>query len=71
MTAEEFIVLYRLESREITRLGQNAFNLLREYRPDLAEEVRGSYADPFCLDERLSEFEKFIRENWHSMGIVS
>lgn len=50
------------------RLGQAAFNVLCEVRPDLAEKVRGSGIDPFYVrepsDKRWFGFLKFLAENW-------
>lgn len=46
------------------RYGQVLFNTLRNYNPELAEEIRDTEADPFHadnpLDERVSNFWNFI-----------
>ena len=50
------------------RWGQVCFNILHIYRPDLANQVRGSRFDPFYVtatdDERYIRFVNFIQENW-------
>lgn len=50
------------------RLGQAAFNVLAEVRPDLAEQVRGKRLDPFYAnkvdDRRFVAFVEFLETNW-------
>lgn len=46
------------------RKGQLAFNYLTEIKPDLANEIRGTYADPFYDDEKIDFFVSFITDNW-------
>ena len=52
------------------RIGQTAFNLLAEVRPDLAGRVRASDLDPFYADHlptghhKVSAFLSYVRENW-------
>jgi hypothetical protein len=52
------------------RLGQTMFNVLAELRPDIAERVRATEADPFYADamqhgyEKVANFLAFVREEW-------
>jgi len=52
------------------RLGQTAFNTLAQLRPDLAETIRGTEADPFYADnlpagyQRVANFLAYVREEW-------
>lgn len=50
------------------RYGQAMFNHLVEVRPDLAECVRGSLADPFYVerlaDPRWDKFVNYIETQW-------
>jgi len=38
------------------RIGQQAFNDLYESEPEIADQIRGTDADPFYLDENLGKF---------------
>jgi hypothetical protein len=46
------------------RMGQTYFNVLRQYRPDLSEQVRATKLDPFHIDSRIDAFLEFVSENW-------
>ena len=52
------------------RLGQVMFNYLLDCNEELAEQIRGTNSDPFYLDKREDNKEKwdqfcdFIRENF-------
>lgn len=50
------------------RIGQAAFNVLREVRPDLADMIRGKPFDPFYAhkvdDRRFIKFVQFLEERW-------
>jgi hypothetical protein len=60
------------------RPGQNLFNSLEEYRPDLADKLRGTDIDPFYIPKdsdtsgkqtwsnqtRLNQAWQFIQDNW-------
>lgn len=46
------------------RMGQTAFNVLVNVRPDLSEQVRGTDLDPFYKDDRLLAFYQWVEENW-------
>lgn len=54
------------------RVGQRYFNELLEYRPQLAEQVRGTKNDPFYVPAdrnpeqqlRFERFFSFILERW-------
>ena len=47
------------------RVGQAMFNVLLDMEPELAEEIRGSDADPFyasvARDPRVTKFREAIR----------
>lgn len=46
------------------RLGQIYFNLLREIKPSIAEELRGSMLDPFFKERITQVTSDFVRERW-------
>ena len=46
------------------RKGQRLFNLLYEYRPELANELMRTEANPFYLDDRLDEAIAWITARW-------
>jgi len=46
------------------RKGQALFNTLYEIRPDLANEVQGTYFDPFRVDDRIGPFLTFVMVRW-------
>ena len=65
MTAEDFIAAYRAAPRaEAQRLGQAAFNMLQQERPELAGKLRATDIDPFYSDHELPAFESFLRKHW-------
>lgn len=45
------------------RFGQCAFNVLGDMRPDLAEDIRGTRADPFH-DRNWDGFMVYLAANW-------
>lgn len=51
------------------RVGQAYFNVLMDYKPQLAEEVRGTELDPFqsnnSNDTRFKDFINFVNNNWN------
>lgn len=49
------------------RIGQAAFNVLMDYRPNLAEEIRATRLDPFFKStwEDCEAFFAFAEENWN------
>lgn len=47
------------------RVGQFAFNELLRFRPDLAEQIRGTELDPFHQDSRLPAFLESLEEKWN------
>ena len=70
MTLAEFwvaVAMCRVETPD-WRLGQCAFNALRQFRPELAEQIRGTFADPFYSDStedvRYLAFANFVGKNW-------
>ena len=60
----KFTDSYRAEMPITWRVGQGAFNLLVQIRPDIAEMVRGSDYDPFYDNSRLPLFYDFVMRNW-------
>jgi hypothetical protein len=46
------------------RVGQAAYNLLHENRPDLSFKIIGTHLDPFYDNSKLGAFANFIRKNW-------
>lgn len=46
------------------RLGQNLFNTLHFFRPDLGEKLRCTTIDPFYRDENYDKAVEWISENW-------
>lgn len=46
------------------RRGQAYFNSLEEAAPTLAEEIRGTYVDPFYNDELLVQFLHRVHTSW-------
>lgn len=66
----ESVILTQLDCGN-WRLGQTAFNVLREMRPDIAEQVRGSELDPFYSGtlghagaDRVARFLTYVEEVW-------
>jgi hypothetical protein len=47
------------------RKGQAYFNCLWDMDPELADELRGTYKDPFYKDDRIPEFLKVVEERWN------
>ena len=70
MSLAEYYLLTRknIEDRPAWRYGQSLFNTLLSVRPDLAEKVRGSVADPFNVhheaDPTIELFTQFLEVNW-------
>lgn len=44
------------------RAGQQAFNALYCWKPDLADSIRGTDLDPFYNDARLPAFYRHVQE---------
>jgi len=67
MSFEEFIVRassYQINSKH-ERIGQAYFNTLAWHRPDLSEQIRGSFMyDPFHDDNKVPAFLDFVATNW-------
>lgn len=57
-----------LNANGVLRYGQAAFNMLHEKRPDIADKIVGTDADPFYIkstdDKRWLKFCEFVRDNW-------
>lgn len=67
MTFEEWHYLVRISITcwsDARREGQTYFNMLDEYRPDLAEKIRCSIRDPFFNDSKIPEFLEFVKREW-------
>jgi hypothetical protein len=70
MTLAQYYELARknIEDRPAWRYGQSLFNTLLSVRPELAEKIRGTVADPFHIhhemDKRLTLFTEFLEANW-------
>lgn len=50
------------------RVGQTAFNVLWEHRPDLSEQLRATELDPFRNDAVLPRFFHWVRSRWDFDG---
>lgn len=46
------------------RVGQRAFNLLAQVKPDVSSLLAGSDFDPFYDDARLPLFYDFVMRHW-------
>lgn len=59
MTIKEFYtyvaLLSNMEGDPFTRPGQNAFNLLHQRHPEIADKIRGTDLDPFHVDSRVKK----------------
>lgn len=55
---------YRVEHPE-QRLGQAMFNSLEQHRPDIANMVRATHADPFYDNKRLGLFYTTVEALWN------
>lgn len=66
MTFEEFVA--RVADEQVRhpewRVGQTAFNVLWKLRPELAEQVRVTEANPYYLDDRLPAFYEWLEQHW-------
>lgn len=51
-------------ANEEWRQGQAFFNVLVEYRPELAEIVRGTWFDPFYRNQVLPQFLTVVEALW-------
>lgn len=58
MSFPELIAAMAVYQREnpAQRVGQAYFNGLHEVYPELADAIRGTYADPFYNDDALADF---------------
>jgi hypothetical protein len=70
MTIDEYwnAVLGTYNENPSLRWGQACFNVLNQYRRDLADMVCATRMDPFYAratdDERYIRFVNYIQENW-------
>jgi len=64
-TIDAFMVeMCKHEHPEHIRYGQYLFNSLNAIRPDIANKIRGTYSDPFYLDQRIGRFWLKVHELW-------
>lgn len=63
---EHFLRLCSIKAPTIPnqRTGQKLFNLLCDYRPDLAEQIRATDNDPFYDDSKVVDCLVYLMENW-------
>lgn len=68
MTEHEFMMSVLKSKRpESIRPGQQAFNMLHDVRPDLANTIRGdAMLDPFHMNENLPAFWAWLAEHWET-----
>ena len=65
VTSYEILRAAALHPPKDIRLGQHAFNLLCDLRPDISEQVRGRFnTDPFYRDDYLDAFWSFVEDHW-------
>jgi uncharacterized protein (DUF1786 family) len=73
MKLHEFWILVGMQRAQHSseRLGQIAFNILEENRPEMANAIRGSDMDPFYVSDAMTSFDKrmdrfvtWLSENW-------
>lgn len=69
MTFEEFLDkvnhLYLMQNEtDDLRLGQVFFNELCKVRPAIANELRGSFVDPFFKERITNVTKQFVQERW-------
>jgi hypothetical protein len=66
--SHEFFIYYGANSmlarNEHQRRGQFLFNCLAEFRPELAEKLRGLPLDPYHNDSQIDAACLWIEENW-------
>lgn len=72
LTFEEFISRWReyRKSQPYQRCGQALFNVLTDYRPDLAERLRGGANDPFYDDTLVPAALTFLYNEWEVVGVT-
>lgn len=50
------------------RMGQTYFNVLHDLRPDIANKLRATVADPFYNDELIGAFLSVVYAEWAGIG---
>lgn len=53
------------------RLGQAAFNVLYQCRPDLSEQIRATRLDPFHNSDTLTAFYEWTERNWNNGQVTA
>jgi hypothetical protein len=61
VTAE---ILERKNLKADQCVGQWWFNRLYDFRPDVANQIRGTLKDPFHRDDVLDDFHERVMELW-------
>lgn len=66
MNYSEFVQTYQraLNENPEWRPGQTLFNVLHRARPELAEEIRGTWRDPFYDDSRTTKCWEYLAVMW-------
>ena len=72
MNYQEYLktAILRNEENPNWRWGQTLFNVLFEFRPDLAQEIRGGEIDPYHAqtnnggDKKITNFLDWVKNNW-------
>jgi hypothetical protein len=62
--ADYLIAVDKYRANHALRWGQCYYNVLYSMRPNLANTVRSTAADPFYSDDRIDDFLIFVQVNW-------
>lgn len=54
-------VTYTHYNNQELRYGQTCYNVLHEINPEAAEEITGTFLDPFHDDAGVPEFLRYVR----------
>jgi hypothetical protein len=66
ITYQDFLIkVHSFASANNWKIGQAYFNLLSNYRPEIAEMLRGTLHDPFHRDYISHETEALVKSNWY------
>jgi hypothetical protein len=64
LTAEITLKIAQRDYRNIWRVGQVFFNVLRDYDPEIARQVHGTDLDPFDEDHRINGLMNYLETTW-------
>jgi hypothetical protein len=65
MTYHEFMMsVLKSHRADDIRPGQQAFNMLHNVRPDIADALYGTDSDPFYMNNNLPRFWSFVESHW-------